>query len=135
MAMDRLYAKNRWDVQDPEHVGRLVGNTPLIAIHLRYLGRCRVIYAKCEQYNLTGLPIPTPSPLSHPRFRAATARTISPLVSGYLSHPVSRGGQEGGSRAGATSRRNRFPISGRQNETKRAPSSDPSRSLRARPLA
>ena len=58
LAMDRLLAKNRWEVQDAEHVGRLVGNTPLIAIHLRYLGRRRVIYAKCEHYNLTGrLPV------------------------------------------------------------------------------
>jgi cysteine synthase A len=33
---------------------RLIGNTPLLAIHLRYRGRERVIYAKSEQLNLTG---------------------------------------------------------------------------------
>jgi len=33
---------------------RLIGNTPLLAIHIRYRGRERVIYAKSEQLNLTG---------------------------------------------------------------------------------
>ncbi len=35
-------------------LGRLVGNTPLLGIHYRYRGSSRVIYAKCEQFNLTG---------------------------------------------------------------------------------
>lgn len=35
-------------------LGRLVGNTPLLGIHLSFRGRARVIYAKCEQMNLTG---------------------------------------------------------------------------------
>lgn len=33
---------------------RLVGNTPLLAIHYRWRGRARTVYAKCEQLNLTG---------------------------------------------------------------------------------
>lgn len=33
---------------------QLVGNTPMIAIHYSYKGRERVIYVKCEHYNLTG---------------------------------------------------------------------------------
>ncbi|HSE47779.1 MAG TPA: cysteine synthase family protein [Terriglobales bacterium] len=32
----------------------LVGNTPLLAIHLRYRGAPRTLYAKCENLNLTG---------------------------------------------------------------------------------
>ena len=32
----------------------LVGNTPLLAIKARFKGRNRLIYAKCEQLNLTG---------------------------------------------------------------------------------
>ena len=32
----------------------LVGNTPLLAIHCRYRGSDRVIYAKAEYLNLTG---------------------------------------------------------------------------------
>ncbi len=35
-------------------LARLVGNTPLMAIEFTYRGRPRVIYAKSEQYNLTG---------------------------------------------------------------------------------
>ena len=35
-------------------VQRLVGNTPMVAVHLRYQGRRRVVYAKCEYCNLTG---------------------------------------------------------------------------------
>ncbi len=35
-------------------MNRLVGNTPLLAIHFRYRGSTRVIYAKCEQFNMTG---------------------------------------------------------------------------------
>jgi cysteine synthase A len=33
---------------------RLVGNTPLLAIHFRWRGRERTVYAKSEQLNLTG---------------------------------------------------------------------------------
>ena len=33
---------------------RLVGNTPLLVIACRYRGRLRTVYAKCEQFNLTG---------------------------------------------------------------------------------
>jgi cysteine synthase A len=35
-------------------LGRLIGNTPLLGVHYRIRGRARVIYAKCEQMNLTG---------------------------------------------------------------------------------
>lgn len=35
-------------------LARLVGGTPLLAIELTYRGRPRVIYAKSEQFNLTG---------------------------------------------------------------------------------
>lgn len=35
-------------------LGRLVGNTPLLGIECSYRGHARVIYAKCEQMNLTG---------------------------------------------------------------------------------
>jgi cysteine synthase len=35
-------------------LGRLVGNTPLLGIEFLYCGSRRVIYAKCEQLNLTG---------------------------------------------------------------------------------
>jgi cysteine synthase len=35
-------------------LSRLVGNTPLLAIEFTYRGRLRVIYAKSEQFNLTG---------------------------------------------------------------------------------
>jgi cysteine synthase A len=37
-----------------DQLSRLIGNTPLLAIHLRYRGRNRIIYAKSEQLNLTG---------------------------------------------------------------------------------
>jgi len=33
---------------------RLIGNTPLLGIHVKINGSQRVIYAKCEQMNLTG---------------------------------------------------------------------------------
>ena len=33
---------------------RLVGNTPLLVIACRVRGRLRTVYAKCEQFNLTG---------------------------------------------------------------------------------
>jgi cysteine synthase A len=33
---------------------RLVGNTPLLVIACRVRGRVRTVYAKCEQFNLTG---------------------------------------------------------------------------------
>jgi len=36
------------------HLSRLIGNTHLLGINFRYRGRDRVIYAKCEQWNLTG---------------------------------------------------------------------------------
>jgi cysteine synthase A len=35
-------------------LGRLVGNTPLLGVHCSFQGQMRVIYAKCEQMNLTG---------------------------------------------------------------------------------
>lgn len=35
-------------------LGRLVGNTPLLGIHYEFEGRRQVVYAKCEQMNLTG---------------------------------------------------------------------------------
>jgi len=35
-------------------LGRLLGNTPMLAIELRYRGRRRIIYAKSEQLNMTG---------------------------------------------------------------------------------
>jgi cysteine synthase A len=36
------------------HLARLIGNTHLVGIEFLYTGRPRVIYAKCEQWNLTG---------------------------------------------------------------------------------
>lgn len=33
---------------------RLIGNTPLLVIACRVRGRLRTVYAKCEQFNLTG---------------------------------------------------------------------------------
>ncbi len=33
---------------------RLIGNSPLLSIRFRYKGEERRIYAKCEQYNITG---------------------------------------------------------------------------------
>lgn len=33
---------------------RLIGNTPLLAVHFTFRGRPRTIYAKCEQLNMTG---------------------------------------------------------------------------------
>uniref|UniRef100_Q027F4 cysteine synthase n=1 Tax=Solibacter usitatus (strain Ellin6076) TaxID=234267 RepID=Q027F4_SOLUE len=36
------------------HLGRLVGNTPMLAVEFRFRGRRRVIYAKSEQLNMTG---------------------------------------------------------------------------------
>lgn len=35
-------------------LSRSIGNTPLLAIHYRYHGRQRTVYAKLEQHNLTG---------------------------------------------------------------------------------
>lgn len=35
-------------------VSALIGNTPLLAINLRYKGRFRTIYAKAENHNMTG---------------------------------------------------------------------------------
>ncbi|HEV8589361.1 MAG TPA: hypothetical protein VGQ72_10840, partial [Pyrinomonadaceae bacterium] len=32
----------------------MIGNTPLLAVRIRYRGRERVIYAKAEHLNLTG---------------------------------------------------------------------------------
>jgi len=37
-----------------EGLSRLIGNTPLLGIGLTFRGKRRVIYAKCEQLNLTG---------------------------------------------------------------------------------
>jgi cysteine synthase A len=36
------------------HLARLIGNTHLVGIEFLYAGCPRVIYAKCEQWNLTG---------------------------------------------------------------------------------
>ena len=36
------------------HLARLIGNTHLLAIDFRFRGQDRVLYAKCEQWNLTG---------------------------------------------------------------------------------
>src|SRR3954466_13431958 len=36
------------------HIGRLVGNTPMLALECVWRGRRRVVYAKSEQLNLTG---------------------------------------------------------------------------------
>ncbi len=35
-------------------LSRVIGNTPLLAVHFRFHGRKRVVFAKCEQMNLTG---------------------------------------------------------------------------------
>ena len=37
-----------------EHLWSMVGNTPMIEILYEYEGQTRMIYAKCEHYNLTG---------------------------------------------------------------------------------
>jgi cysteine synthase len=37
-----------------EGLARMVGNTPLVALEFTYRGKPRVLYAKSEQYNLTG---------------------------------------------------------------------------------
>ncbi len=37
-----------------QELRHMVGNTPLLAVRLRYRGAPRVIYAKAEQFNLTG---------------------------------------------------------------------------------
>ena len=48
------------EVQEPvlrgrlEGLARMVGNTPLVALDFTYRGKPRVLYAKSEQYNLTG---------------------------------------------------------------------------------
>ncbi|MGH9522675.1 MAG: PLP-dependent cysteine synthase family protein [Terriglobales bacterium] len=35
-------------------LSRMIGNTPLLAIDFRFCGQQRIIFAKCEQMNLTG---------------------------------------------------------------------------------
>ena len=35
-------------------LSRLIGNTPLLEIHFEYRGRRRIVFAKCEHFNLTG---------------------------------------------------------------------------------
>src|SRR5215813_160176 len=37
-----------------QQLKHMIGNTPLLRIHLRYRGRERVVYAKAEHMNLTG---------------------------------------------------------------------------------
>jgi cysteine synthase A len=37
-----------------KHLANLIGNTPLLGIEFSHGGRRRIIYAKCEQLNLTG---------------------------------------------------------------------------------
>lgn len=39
---------------DLENLDKLIGNTPLLEIHFKYKGENRRIFAKAEQYNLTG---------------------------------------------------------------------------------
>jgi cysteine synthase A len=48
-AMNGFTVAERFDA-----LSRLVGRTPLLAIHLKYHGTRRVIFAKAEHYNLTG---------------------------------------------------------------------------------
>ena len=35
-------------------LANLIGRTPLLAVHLKWKGQHRVIFAKAEHYNLTG---------------------------------------------------------------------------------
>ena len=35
-------------------LGRMVGNTPMLAIEFTFRGRSRVLHAKAEHFNLTG---------------------------------------------------------------------------------
>ncbi len=37
-----------------EALRHMVGNTPLLAVHFRYRGECRTLYAKAEHFNMTG---------------------------------------------------------------------------------
>ena len=37
-----------------DHLWKMVGNTPMLEINYTYKGEPRIIYAKCEHYNLTG---------------------------------------------------------------------------------
>lgn len=37
-----------------QHLWSMVGNTPMLEINYTYKGEPRIIYAKCEHYNLTG---------------------------------------------------------------------------------
>ena len=37
-----------------ESLAGMIGRTPLLAVHLRWKGERRVIFAKAEHYNLTG---------------------------------------------------------------------------------
>lgn len=47
--MDRIGIDDRFAC-----LSRLIGNTPLLAIQLRWKGERRIVYAKAEHYNLTG---------------------------------------------------------------------------------
>lgn len=49
-----LFRSKRWSGAPTSSLEAMVGNTPLLAITVRYMGKIRTIYAKCEQYNLTG---------------------------------------------------------------------------------
>ncbi len=51
-----LFDEDRLNHVQPKlaHLARLIGNTHLVGIEFSYFGRARVIYAKCEQWNLTG---------------------------------------------------------------------------------
>jgi len=49
-----LMTSGRADVLRFRGLRNMVGNTPLIAIHLLYKGEARTIYAKAENLNLTG---------------------------------------------------------------------------------
>lgn len=49
-----LGGRGKLQTEKLNELSRLVGNTPLLGIEFSYRGRRRVIYAKCEQLNLTG---------------------------------------------------------------------------------
>lgn len=47
--MTSCHSSNRFS-----HLWRLIGNSPLLALHFKYKGKDLVIYAKAEHYNVTG---------------------------------------------------------------------------------
>ena len=49
------FLQKRWNHQVvPARLRALVGNTPMVAISFRFMGARRILYAKCEMYNMTG---------------------------------------------------------------------------------